>query len=193
MTAATHCLLSFTSPPESDTIPAMRRRIGHVLGCVPFLVQVRQFYRVGDRVLCLATLPFTVACQGPSYRGRRGYCRALPKAWNTARCHKLLRTLYEAYSRLSEVHDDPRRRRVFIGRPLVVAAEHCYDHIRLSRFTRTDWSVFVFPTPSDRDRSYMFYLLTQAVLADLLRLSGHQVRIAPGASFEVAFGDAVSQ
>lgn len=193
MTSVTYCLLSFTSPPETDTIPFIRRRVGHILGRVPFLVQVQRFYRVRDRVLCLATLPFAVASQGPSYLGRRGYCRALPKYWSAGRCHKLLRALYEAYSRLSQVHDDPRRRRVFIGRPLVVAAEHCFDHVRLSRFTRRDWSVFVFPTAADRDRSYMFYLFAQATLADLLRLSGQHVRIAPGASFEVAFGDAVAQ
>lgn len=193
MTTTADCLLSFVFPEQNDTIPALRRHIGQALNCVPFQVQVRQMYRVGERVLCLVTLPFAVASQGSSFPSRRIYCRPLPRSWGSAHYHKLIRTLHEALSRLAEVHDDPRRRRVFLGRPLVVAAEHCYDHIKLSRFTRSDWSAFAFTIPSDRDRSYMYYLFTQAALADLLRLSGRQVRIAPGAGFQVALGDAVSQ
>lgn len=193
MNTGTQCLLSFTTPPENDTTPTLRRIIGHGLGCSPFQVHVTQLYRVGERVLVLAMLPFDVATRSPNPGSRPVYCRPLPRPWTSAQGHKLIRVLSEALRRLGELHEDPRRRRVFLGRPLVVAAENCADHVKLYRFTRTDWAAFAFANRGDSDRSYMFYLFTQQTLGDLLRLTGRRLRMLPGAGHQVVFGDAVSQ
>ncbi|TVS18909.1 MAG: hypothetical protein EA417_01855 [Gammaproteobacteria bacterium] len=85
------------------------------------------------------------------------------------------------------------RQLIFLGRPLVVAAERTPEFVRLFRFSRADWETFAAPIPANRALSYAMYMCAQSVFADLMRLFGRRVRLELGSGYEIALGDSISR
>lgn len=171
---------------------SLRRLIAEKLGCSPFSVRLMGTRRAGQGLLLFAQLPSSVAASAP--RGGRGvYLRALPREISEDALLRMYSILARAVCQVFERAVEKDRQLIFLGRPLVVAAERTPEFVRLFRFSRADWETFAAPIPANRALSYAMYMCAQSVFADLMRLFGRRVRLELGSGYEIALGDSISR
>ena len=183
------CLAALRRCPPACSAPALRRKIATELHCSPFSVRLLSARYAGPGLLMQVGVPTQVVASRPRSRPAL-YLRQLPSDFDDAQRQLFLSTLTSAVSRLFDEDADARRRRVFIGRPLIVAADRTPAFVKIYRFTRTHWNIFSLSRPTEREWSYRRHLVAQSILADLIRLFGRQVRLEFGRGFEVVLGDA---
>lgn len=192
MTEHLNCLIAIRQTPDQRSASALRRLIAQRLCCSPFSVRLIGTRRAAQGLLMFAHLPPSVVASAP--RGDRSiYVRALPRSIAEDSLQRMYSILARGVSQIFEKSIEKDRQLVFLGRPLVVAAERNPDFVKLFRFARSDWETFAAPIPANRALSYALYMLAQSVLADLLRLFGRRVRLELGSGYEIALGDAVGK
>lgn len=185
------CSTSLTTPVSATRV---RSRLAEALNCNPFLVSISMLTRTANIVSCYARISGPVSEPPLSLSDAGIYCRQITSRWGPIDRALALHHFHGAAAKMCWGADSHRRRRIFLGRPLVIAAEQFCDTVEVVHFSLRDWEAFRFSSAKSRQHSYELFLFAQSAITGLARAAGWRTTIRQGRGVELVLGDpAVAQ